>query len=481
VRCCIRHIKLLYLIFVIANLNSYAQPSIGRGDTVIITKLNLNKNANAYSPVMYNNNLYFISDRQIKVGVLKWNEDNGNPTNIFYAAKKDSLHFKKPILLKKLNTKLNNGPVCFGKNEIYYSSNYILKNNGKREIPYRIYSCSLNNKTASPMLINIVVPDSLSIFQPALVNDSLIYFVGVFKHSNTGTDIYYCKKVKDNWLKPEKFGEPINSNYNECFPFVSDQNIYFSSNREGGKGGLDIYEFTENLIVNLKNINSNKDDFGIFVIDETTGYFSSNRKGKDAIYYFNKINKPNFNVCKKQVINKYCYLFKEGESFDTHDTLNMNYEWDFGDGTKAKGLIVNHCFAGEGNYQIKLNAIEKADAEVFYTNVDYELKIKNEKQFYISSYDTVAVDSLIDFGTEYSNLSNFKPCKLFWDFGDDKYYEGTAIKYIFKKPGIYIIKLLAVQNEKTVGVYKKVTVLSNYIVTKNSYKPIPLYLIKNEN
>lgn len=477
----IKHNKLLYLILVIVNLNGFAQPSIGKRDTIMITKLKLSKKSNAYSPVLHNNSLYFISDKQTRVGVLKWNEDSGNPTNIFYAPIKDSLHFKNPVFFKKLNTELNDGPVCFGSDQVYYSSNYVLKNNVNKEIPYRLFSCSLNDKTASPMPVNLDIPDSLSTFQPALVNDSLLYFVGIFKHSTTGADLYYCKKVKGKWQKPKKFGEPVNSKYHDCFPFVRDDNIYFSSDRPGGKGGLDIYEYTDDLLINLEGINSGEDDFGIYVINEIHGYFSSNRNGKDAIYYFNKINKPNFDICKKQVVNKYCYLFKEGESFATHDTINMIYEWDFGDGTKSRGLVVNHCFPGEGKYNIKLNAIEKIDAEVFYTDVEYELEVKNEKQLYISAYDTVPADSLITFGTEYSDLPGFIAQKFFWDFGDEKYYEGATAKYIFKKPGTYKVKLLAAGKERTVGVYKNITVLDHYKSTKSSHSPVPLYLTKTKN
>jgi hypothetical protein len=468
------------LILVIITLNGYAQPSIGKRDTVIITKLNLSKKSNAYSPVLHNNSLYFISDKQTNVGVLKWNEDNGNPTNVFYARRKDSLHFGRPALFKAINTKLNDGPVSFSKNQICYSSNCISENNAGRDIPYRLYSYSLNDKAATPKPIDMLVPDSLSILHPALVNDSLLYFAGVYKHSNTGADLYYCKRVNGVWLKPEKFGAPVNSKENDCFPFSKDGILYFSSDREGGKGGLDIYEFINGKLIKLEAVNSDKDDFGIYIIDELTGYFSSNRKGKDAIYYFNKINKPNFDICKKQVVNKYCYLFKEGESFDTHDTLNMIYEWDFGDGTKARGLTVKHCFPGEGKYQVKLNAIEKLDAETFYTDIEYELEVKNERQLYISSFDTVATDSLIGFETEYSNIPDFKPQKFYWDFGGENYYEGANVRYIFKKPGTYSVKLLAVDKGKIVGVYKTITVLNNYVPAKGSYNSVPLNFNKNE-
>ena len=95
-----------------------------------------------------------------------------------------------------------------------------------------------------------------------------------------------------------KLSETINSSRREIFPFVSaDNKLYFSSDRRGGKGGLDIYSYdlnssdSEQLPVSLdKPINSPGDDFSFFLNDDlTTGYISSRRlkgEGGDDLYYF---------------------------------------------------------------------------------------------------------------------------------------------------------------------------------------------------
>ena len=82
------------------------------------------------------------------------------------------------------------------------------------------------------------------------------------------------------------------------FPFLADDGtLYFASNGHVGMGGLDIYKTSKDengayiLPVNLKApVNSCADDFGMIVEkDGERGYLTSNReggKGGDDIYQF---------------------------------------------------------------------------------------------------------------------------------------------------------------------------------------------------
>ena len=114
-----------------------------------------------------------------------------------------------------------------------------------------------------------------------------------------GKDIWMVKKMKrDEWSEPINLGDQINTSGDELFPFIhSDGALYFASNGHVGMGGMDIYkaefdiEGTLLSISNMKSpINSSQDDFGIiFEGKREVGYFSSNRsggKGGDDIYQF---------------------------------------------------------------------------------------------------------------------------------------------------------------------------------------------------
>jgi hypothetical protein len=60
-----------------------------------------------------------------------------------------------------------------------------------------------------------------------------------------GFDLYYSKRVNNNWTTPVNFGAEINTSSDEYRPFpfqIADKNVMiFSSNRAGGKGGFDLY------------------------------------------------------------------------------------------------------------------------------------------------------------------------------------------------------------------------------------------------
>ena len=63
-------------------------------------------------------------------------------------------------------------------------------------------------------------------------------------------NIYKIVRLLDSWNEAETLGEPVNSQWDDLYPFMLTDGIslYFSSNRPGGMGGLDIYQTFLNKI-----------------------------------------------------------------------------------------------------------------------------------------------------------------------------------------------------------------------------------------
>ncbi len=125
--------------------------------------------------------------------------------------------------------------------------------------------------------------------QPSLSSDGrTLYFSSNRAGGLGGIDIWKCvKDAKGNWGIPENLGPRINTDGNEKSPFFhSDgQTLYFSSTGHLGYGGYDIYlsKLSKDTgWIAPKNIgypiNSERDDLGFFVsTDGKYGYFASDK------------------------------------------------------------------------------------------------------------------------------------------------------------------------------------------------------------
>jgi hypothetical protein len=127
-------------------------------------------------------------------------------------------------------------------------------------------------------------------------NGKRLWFTSNREGGFGGSDIWYVDRSTNGWHRPVNAGTEINTEGDEMFPFEDKNGIlYFSSDGHLGMGGLDLFmaKKTEGKYV-TKNmghpINSGKDDFSIFVNDDgKTGFFASNRpggQGDDDLYHF---------------------------------------------------------------------------------------------------------------------------------------------------------------------------------------------------
>ena len=130
-----------------------------------------------------------------------------------------------------------------------------------------------------------------------------LYFVSDMDGTVGASDIYVVDINPDATLgEPENLGKLVNTEGIESFPYINSKgDLFYSSNGFNGLGGLDVYvirdfenkfENKEPFIVeNLgKPINSAQDDFAYYEnLGTKEGFFTSNRpggKGDDDIYQF---------------------------------------------------------------------------------------------------------------------------------------------------------------------------------------------------
>lgn len=204
------------------------------------------------------------------------------------------------------NTKANDGTLCFNRrfNVMYYT----ICNGGDNKSPAcKIYeSKKIGQEWTAPVMLSFCEDDSLASYgHPTLSADGKkLYFSSNREGGYGGHDLWVVNYVRRGrtWSTPVNLGSTINTSKNEMFPYINnhDKKLYFSSNGHPGFGALDMYSTEgageewstpENLSIPM---NSGGDDFGITFDNNNPlhGFFSSNRdggRGGDDIYEFVKI------------------------------------------------------------------------------------------------------------------------------------------------------------------------------------------------
>ncbi|MFD1143223.1 OmpA family protein [Larkinella insperata] len=236
---------------------------------------------------------------------------------------------KTEVFSRTLNTKYHEGPMTFFKDQsrIIFTRNNTAKgksgksNDGIRKL--KLYSAENKNGSWQNIEELPFCSNDYSVGHPALsADDSKLFFVSDMPGGFGGTDLYVVEYKDGQWSTPVNMGREINTEGNEMFPFVDENNnLYFSSDGHEGLGGLDLFYAELRDGVAFKGVqnlgyplNSEKDDFGLITSqNRSTGYFSSNRKrgvSDDNLYSFRR-------TCKQ--LNIFVYDAKTNEPLPVAD------------------------------------------------------------------------------------------------------------------------------------------------------------------
>jgi hypothetical protein len=436
-------------LFMLIGMNIFSQNKfLFDSSTIDVKPLNINTKEAEFSPFLVGKSFYYTSSKERKIGDTHMEKSTEHQMlDLYKGHLLDSITVKNVgALMNKINSDVNQA-TCFydsASSRLYYSGN-IPTNNKSKKYKIAIFSSEFKNNEFLPPRIELSLPDTFSAAHPVINNDKL-YFSANLLGGKGKTDIYYATKKDNQWTDITNC-DFLNSEDNEFFPFVLNENeIYFSSNRTGGYGNLDIYKYTfADSVITIQNlgapINSKFDDFSAF-IDSTQerGYFSSNRrKNQDDIYFFTQTWQV-FNNCSEPIIEDYCYNLTEESTLESDSLKGYYYQWSFGDGTKEKGLTVRHCFPEPAVYNINLNIIDSVTKAVFMSQAAFELKVDSIIQLKINCLDTVLQNKKIIINTDWTYLPENKIKGYYYEI-DQKRLRGKTQEYTFEEKGKHKILL----------------------------------------
>lgn len=269
----------------------------------------LNTKNSDYGAISFNNEIYFISARndfgKKDKEVYDW---NNQPFLDIYKYNNETEKVSR--ISDSVNTKLHEGAVCFSPDGkyMYLTRSNFYKNKVRKDAKgtnnLKIYRSEKINKYWTEPKPLFFSSDNYSIGHPCMSSDGKkLFFTSDMPGGFGGTDIYMAEVHDRGGLKkPENLGSEINTEGNEMYPYfhLAENKLYFSSDGHPGMGLLDVfaaeYDGKQDYknIVNLgEPVNSMSDDFSFYIDNAgNTGFISSNRAGgigDDDIYEFKRV------------------------------------------------------------------------------------------------------------------------------------------------------------------------------------------------
>lgn len=470
------YIKLLFLPLYCVALQALSQQS----SLYEIKRMSFNTNGfSEISPVIVKDGIVFCSNRRFSALKDRTTFEGKRLYNIYLAERKDSAVWKKVIEIKsERSTLFNIGPFCIAQDgkTVYFTSEVETGKVTKKR-NYKNHSGIFIADISGTDLINLrpfkYNNSQFEVAHPSVSTDGrYLFFASDMPGGKGGADLYYSESVNGEWSLPVNLGSAVNSSGTENYPYIHPSGkLYFTSDRPGGIGQMDVYSTSLNYgtwekpVLLPEPINSSADDFAFVAGGNLQdGYFSSNRQKDDDIYMFSTtiIRKVS---CDSLIENNYCFRFTE-ENAVKFDTMPFRYEWKFGDGEKGIGPVVEHCYIGAGTYLVQLDVVNLITKEVLYNEKTDTLVVSDIEQPYITGPDRVAAGKEIILNADSTNLPGWNIVQYYWNFGDESSSIGKEVRKTYLKSGTYNIQLIVSTEPEPGGMVREACVSKNIIVTR---------------
>ncbi|MCW3078240.1 MAG: hypothetical protein JWO32_2849 [Bacteroidetes bacterium] len=255
---------------------------------------NLGKDVNSEDPDYYpfvnadETFLAFTSRRKDNVGGKKVEIDGYHSSDIYFSKVENGKWAKVINAGRNINGALDEQAVGLKPDglEMYVYQDHIDKF-GDIYISKR---SDLNSEFPKPKICDPIINEKIETSGCLSEDGNTMFFARRDKVEET-SDLFICRKLPNGkWALPQKLSNVINTNYNEDFPYLSNDGVtlYFASEGHNSIGGYDLFKTTwnkeENTFSKPENlgfpINSTDDDRNICVTpDNRVAYISAFRPG----------------------------------------------------------------------------------------------------------------------------------------------------------------------------------------------------------
>ena len=397
-----------------------------------------NKGQSDFGALLTNDNiLYFTSTRNSSNKTDKFIDQPY--LDIYKATRDDKGSFSEPIQVRELNTPFHDGPLTISAdgNTVFFARDGLSEGQYEKSKKTNIkvgqqgiYKATKMDGKWSNIEALPFNSTSYSATNPSLSKDGkTLYFASDMPGGLGESDIWKVSVEANGYGKPQNLGSNVNTADRENFPFIGEDDIlYFASTSRQGLGGYDVFRVNLNTTEPPQNlgkpVNTEKDDFSFsFNKNANIGYFSSNRKGSDAIYAATPVCKAEAvivvtNSKTNAVLANALVAISDakGNVIETKQTnaqgkVNYDIECNVGYGLKVSAQnfenavsAINPTKARETIVEVALTPIEViiTDTEVILKPVYFEYDKSN-----ITARGAVELDKLVKVMNDYPAMVIF--------------------------------------------------------------------------
>lgn len=460
-----------------------------------ITNLeNVNTENLEYSAISYGKGIVFTSTRGVpKATRLKDSWTKSNFADLFYMEKDENGQYKNARpLTKRINKKYHDGVATFDNTNtlMIFSRNNRTGKNENGIIDLKLYAAK-NPKSfwadvsEDPIQLDLKKPikdqstywldqgelsslnsDDFSTCHPSLANDDRrLYFSSNRPGGYGGMDIYVSENIDGEWTAPVNLGPTINSSGNELFPYIADdEKLYYASDGHQGLGGLDVFvgqkkqvtdENTWDIRENLGTpFNSPKDDFGFYISKEKDkGFLTSNRdggKGGDDIYEWEMGTGEVLELEEDEFDRRICVFDESNDNRIEGVSVSIQPIGTNNNNSDAT-LTLKPLNNNKNEYVLGIVGVNENGGTAFVTDKRGQFRFRAnpgqnyrfvvEKQGYMLQRSTVSTAELME-GTEFCIAIAKKECLLLKGTVQSKNYHksiaGATVKLLDKCRGGYM-------------------------------------------
>lgn len=318
---------------------------------------NINSENDEYSPALT------VDEQTLVITVMRARDEQTVGANSkeedFYLSKKVNGVWSKSVKIEPpLNSHYNEGAQTItpdGKFMVFTACNR----------PDGYGSCDLyfakkvGNVWSTPVNLGPKVNSTTWDSQPSIAPDGkTIYFSSARGGGKGGMDIWKTM-LADNgeWSNPVNLGDSVNTKKNESSPFMhsDNQTLYFTSNGWLGLGGIDIFyskkkdDGSFSLPVNLGYPINTFNDEGFLIVNAkgNTAYYSSDRQGG-----FGGLDIYSFELAEK--IRPVAVTYLKGTVYDKNTKKKLSAKFELIDLSTSNVVVVSYSDQITGEFMVSI-------------------------------------------------------------------------------------------------------------------------------